>query len=111
MRSQRNSLKYNVHYRGKNSIVVSREDKPVLKIVNLYSAIPMPFTCSIFYYFTICVSCPVTVILLHCESFFHENKFLVCVSMPGNKAHSDSDLGVASHQHVLFQVLRNIESF
>ncbi len=26
MRSQRNSLKYNVHYRGKNSIAGSQED-------------------------------------------------------------------------------------
>ncbi len=35
--------------------------------------------------------CSVVVILLHCGSFFHENKFLVCVNIPGNKAHSDSD--------------------
>ncbi len=35
--------------------------------------------------------CSVTVILLHCGSFCHENKFLVCVNIPGNKAHSDSD--------------------
>ncbi len=33
----------------------------------------------------------VTVILLHCGSFCHENKFLVCVNIHGNKAHSDSD--------------------
>ncbi len=33
----------------------------------------------------------VTVILLHCGSFCHEYKFLVCVNIPGNKAHSDSD--------------------
>ncbi len=32
----------------------------------------------------------VTVILLHCGSFCHENKFLICVNIPGNKAHSDS---------------------
>ncbi len=35
--------------------------------------------------------CSVAVILLHCGSFCHENKFLVCVNIPGNKAHSDSD--------------------
>ncbi len=33
----------------------------------------------------------VTVILLHCGSFCQENQFLVCVNIPGNKAHSDSD--------------------
>ncbi len=41
--------------------------------------------------FIICVFCSVTVILLRCGSFYHENKFLVCVNIPGNKAHSDSD--------------------
>ncbi len=35
--------------------------------------------------------CSVTVLLLHCGSFCHENKFLVCVNIPSNKAHSDSD--------------------
>ncbi len=30
-------------------------------------------------------------VLLHSGSFCHENKFLVCVNIPGNKAHSDSD--------------------
>ncbi len=33
--------------------------------------------------------CSVTVVLLRCGSFCHENKFLVCVNIPGNKAHSD----------------------
>ncbi len=33
----------------------------------------------------------VTVIMLHCSSFCHVNKFIVCVNIPGNKAHSDSD--------------------
>ncbi len=33
-----------------------------------------------------------SVILLHCESFSHENKFLVCVNTPDNKAHSDSEM-------------------
>ncbi len=42
-------------------------------------------------FFIICVFCSVTVILLHCGSFCHENQFLVCVNIPGNKAHSDSD--------------------
>ncbi len=32
----------------------------------------------------------VTVVLLHCSSFCHENKFLICVNIPGNKADSDS---------------------
>ncbi len=36
------------------------------------------------------VSCPVAVILLHCGAC-HYNKFLVCVNIPGHKAHSDSD--------------------
>ncbi len=35
--------------------------------------------------------CSVTVILLHCGSFCHENKFLLCVNIPGNKAQSDFD--------------------
>ncbi len=29
--------------------------------------------------------------MLHCSSFCHVNKFLVCVNIPDNKAHSDSD--------------------
>ncbi len=41
--------------------------------------------------YIICVFCSVTVILLHCGNFCHENKFLECVNIPGNKAHSDSD--------------------
>ncbi len=41
--------------------------------------------------FIICVFCSVTVILLHWGIFCHENKFLVGVNIPGNKAHSDSD--------------------
>ncbi len=39
---------------------------------------------SSFYYFLF-FFCSVTVLLLHCGSF------LVCVNIPGNKAHSDSD--------------------
>ncbi len=46
--------------------------------------------------FIICAFCSVTVILLHCGSFCHENKFLVCVNISGNKAHSDSD-SVSKH--------------
>ncbi len=42
-------------------------------------------------YFIICVFCFVTVILLHCSSFCHENKFLLCINIPGIKAHSDSE--------------------
>ncbi len=30
--------------------------------------------------------------MLHCGSFCHENKFLVCVNIPCNKAHCDSDI-------------------
>ncbi len=44
-----------------------------------------------FYSFYYLCLCSVTVILLHCGSFCHENKFLVCVNIPGNKAHSESD--------------------
>ncbi len=40
---------------------------------------------SSFYYLFFC-----SVTLLHCGSFCHENKFLICVNIPGNKAHSDS---------------------
>ncbi len=43
-----------------------------------------------------CFFCSVTVILLHCGSFCHENKFLACVNIPANKAHSDSDYTVNS---------------
>ncbi len=43
---------------------------------------------SSFYYLCFC---PVTVILLHSGSFHHENNFLICVNIPGNKVHSDSD--------------------
>ncbi len=52
------------------------------------------FTCSIFnssFYYLFFFH--VTVILLHCGSFCHKNKFLVCVNIPGNKAHSDSEIG------------------
>ncbi len=46
----------------------------------------------LFYYsFYYVFFCSVNVILLHCGSFCHENKFLVCVNIPGNKAHSDSE--------------------
>ncbi len=44
-----------------------------------------------FLIFIICVFFSVTVILLHCGSFCHENKFLVCVNIPGNKPHYDYD--------------------
>ncbi len=37
--------------------------------------------------------CSVPVILLHCGSFCHKNKFLVCVN---NKAHSDSDFKISA---------------
>ncbi len=47
------------------------------------------FTYSIFI-LLLSVFCLVTVILLHCGSSCHENKCLVCVNIPGNKAHSDS---------------------
>ncbi len=30
--------------------------------------------------------------MLHCGSFCHENKFLVCVNISCNKAHCDSDI-------------------
>ncbi len=56
-------------------------------IVSLYIVIPYLLVLfnSSFYY--LCFY-SLTVILLH---FCHENKFLVCVNIPGNKAHSDSD--------------------
>ncbi len=41
--------------------------------------------------FIVCVFCSFTVILLQCGSFCHVNKFLVCVNIPANKAHSYSD--------------------
>ncbi len=61
---------------------------PLHKIVDLYCH--YLFTYCIFYssFYYLCF-CPVTDILLHCGSFCHENKFLVCVNMPGNKADSD----------------------
>ncbi len=40
--------------------------------------------------FLLSVSYPVAVILLHCGSFCHYNKFLVCVNNHINKAHSHS---------------------
>ncbi len=62
---------------------------PVHTIVYLYIVIPYLLVIfnSSFYYLCFC---SVAVILLHCSSFYHENKFLVCVNIPGNKAHSDS---------------------
>ncbi len=42
-------------------------------------------------FFIIFVFCSVAVTLLHCGGFCHENKFVACVNIPGNKAHSDSD--------------------
>ncbi len=65
---------------------------PVHTIVNLYIVIPylVLFLIPLFYYLCIVFS-SATVILLHCGSFCHENKFLLCVNIPGNKAHSDSD--------------------
>ncbi len=53
-------------------------------IVNLYIVIHY-----LLVLFIICVFCSVTVILLHRGSFCHENQFLVCVNIPGNKADSD----------------------
>ncbi len=55
-----------------------------MSIVSLYIVIPyllVLFLLSMFF--------SVTVILLHCGSFCHENKFLVCVNIPVNKADSD----------------------
>ncbi len=57
-------------------------------IVNLYIFIPYLLVLFFNSSFFICV---LSVILLHCGGFCHENKFLVCVNIPGNKAHSDSD--------------------
>ncbi len=45
----------------------------------------------IYLFFFLSVPYSVTVILLHCVNFCHENKFHVCVNIPSNKAHSDSD--------------------
>ncbi len=47
--------------------------------------------------FIVCVFCSVTIILLHCGSFCHENEFLVCVNIPGNKAPSDSVSELLGH--------------
>ncbi len=54
---------------------------PVHTIVNLYIFIPYLFV------YLLCVF----VLSLSFCSFCHENKFPVCVKIPGNKAHSDSD--------------------
>ncbi len=61
-------------------------------VIYLYIYIVIPYllvlvNSSLYYLYF----CSVTVILLHCGSFCHENKFLVCVNIPGNKADSDSD--------------------
>ncbi len=52
-----------------------------------------------FFFFYLCF-CSVSVILLHCGSFCHKNKFLVCVNIPGNKAYSDSEYEVNSASNV-----------
>ncbi len=44
--------------------------------------------------------CSVPVILLHCGSFCHKNKFLVCVNITANKAHSDSDFEISDSDSV-----------
>ncbi len=67
---------------------------PVHKIVNVYIVIPYLLVLFNSYLYYLCFY-SVTVILLHCGSFCHENKFLVCVNIPGNKAHSDSDSDAA----------------
>ncbi len=82
------SIAHNIHVHTKLSTVIRI---PVHTIVNLYIVIPYLLVLfnSSFYY--LCFFCSVTVILLHYSSFCHENKFLVCVNIPDNKAHSDSD--------------------
>ncbi len=46
--------------------------------------------CILYIVLLLSVSCPVTIILLHCgASVTHYNKFLVCVNIAANKAHSD----------------------
>ncbi len=56
---------------------------PVQRIFNLYIVIPYLLVLFLFFYY-LCI-CPVTVILLHCGSPCHENKFLVCVNIHLNK--------------------------
>ncbi len=73
---------------------------PVHTIVNLYIVIPylrVRYN-STFYYLFFVLS------LLHCGSFGHENKFLVCVKIPGNKDYSDSEGLVWVMVRCLFEV-------
>ncbi len=64
------------------------------------SYIPVHTNCRFVYCYSLFTCCfliliyvvySVTVILLHCNSFCHGNKFLEYVNIPGNKVNSDSD--------------------
>ncbi len=59
---------------------------------------------------------------MHCGSFAHENKFLVCVNIPGNKADSDSihafhptihssNYSVCPYIHPFHPIIPSIQSF
>ncbi len=76
------SIAHNIHVHPKLSIVI-------YLYIQLYICVKLFLILfnSSFYYLCFC---SVTDILLHCSSFYHKNKFLVCVNIPGNKAHSDS---------------------
>ncbi len=76
------------------------------QIVNLYIIIPCLLVLLFYYHYYLCF-CPVTVILFHRRSFCHENNFLVCINIPDNKAHSDSDM-ICSLMSATMQSLINI---
>ncbi len=42
------------------------------------------------------------------QSFCQENKFLVCVNIPGNKANSDSDFYKGKNKHNMTPLITNI---
>ncbi len=64
---------------------------PVHTIVNLYIVIPYLLVILVLISIIIFIIFFVSVILLHCSSFCHKSKFLLCVTIPGNKADSENN--------------------
>ncbi len=72
----------------------NRANRSVDNAVNICILLFLNYLFFLILLFIICFFCSITLILLHCGSFCHKNRFLVCVNIPGNKADSDSELTI-----------------
>ncbi len=63
----------------------NRANRSVDNAVNICILLFLNYLFFLILLFIICFFCSITLILLHCGSFCHKNRFLVCVNIPGNK--------------------------